>query len=223
MATDSIFLVHCPPIYAQFLAPPVRTETTGEEPRPTSPLDLQRHLGDLLASMVGGDVAFEVDGERARCSRHTGMCSLHGHLCSWRSFLSDESEGHGSHMYPWHGREGVQGPCSISPDSMPVMDECDKTVMCQHLFLAADRYNLQRLKLICEDMLSSSVDISTAVTTLVLAEQHGCAGLKDACFKFLKAPGNMKAVMATDGFQHLKNSCPSLLEELLAMVAPLTC
>jgi speckle-type POZ protein len=53
-------------------------------------------------------------------------------------------------------------------------------------------------------MLSSSVDISTAATTLVLAEQHGCAGLKDACFKLLKAPGNMKAVMATDGFQHLK-------------------
>jgi hypothetical protein len=54
MAIDSIFLVHyCPPIYAQFLAPPLRTETTAEEPRPTPSLDLQRHLkGNGVATLA---------------------------------------------------------------------------------------------------------------------------------------------------------------------------
>jgi speckle-type POZ protein len=108
----------------------------------------------------------------------------------------------------------------IYTDSLPESDAADKAVMAQHLLVAADWYDLQRLKLICEDMLRSSVDISLAATTLVLAEQHACQELKAACFEFLKAPGNLKAVMASDGFQHLKRSCPSLLEELLAVVAP---
>jgi speckle-type POZ protein len=90
----------------------------------------------------------------------------------------------------------------IYTDCMPVIDEYDKTVMCQHLLVVADKYNLQRLKMICEDMLRGSVDVSLwRLRTLVLAEKHGCQGLKDACLKFLKSPGNIKAVMATDGFQ----------------------
>jgi speckle-type POZ protein len=55
---------------------------------------------------------------------------------------------------------------------------------------------------------------------LALAEQHGCHGLKEECFNFLKSPGMMKAVVATDGFEHLKNSCPSILQELVTKLAP---
>lgn len=86
--------------------------------------------------------------------------------------------------------------------------------------MAADRYNMERLKMICEDILRKGINTDVVATTLVLAEQHGCCGLKDACFKFLVSPGNLKTVMASDSFQHLKNSCPTLLDELLAKVAP---
>ncbi|KAK3160849.1 hypothetical protein QOZ80_1BG0065820 [Eleusine coracana subsp. coracana] len=99
----------------------------------------------------------------------------------------------------------------IYTDSLPVVEDSDKIVMALHLLVATDRYNLVRLKLICEDVLSSNIDITIAASTLVLAEQHGCHELKKACFKFLKAPGNLTAVMATDGFRHLKRSCPSVL------------
>jgi speckle-type POZ protein len=44
--------------------------------------------------------------------------------------------------------------------------------------------------------------------------------LKEACFKFLKSPGNLKAIMHSDEFQRLTTRCPSLLSELLAKVAP---
>lgn len=64
------------------------------------------------------------------------------------------------------------------------------------------------------------IDIGTIATTLALAEQHGCRVLKEECFSFLKSPGVMKAVVATDGFEHLKNSCPSILEELITELAP---
>jgi speckle-type POZ protein len=74
-------------------------QDTVNEPRPTPLLDLQRHLGALLESKVGGDVTFEVDGEMFTAHRYV-LCTvvrLHG-----GAFWSDESEIHGSHMYPWH-------------------------------------------------------------------------------------------------------------------------
>ncbi|KAI4963127.1 hypothetical protein ZWY2020_019680 [Hordeum vulgare] len=88
------------------------------------------------------------------------------------------------------------------------MDDGDTAAMAQHLLVAADRYGMERLKLICEGKLCSHLCKSTAATTLALAEQHGCGTLKKACFKFLTYPGNLKAVMASEGFQHLRSSCP---------------
>ncbi|KAK1648066.1 hypothetical protein QYE76_065871 [Lolium multiflorum] len=105
----------------------------------------------------------------------------------------------------------------IYTDSWPLLVDADEAVeMTQHLLVAADRYGLERLKLICEDMLCDRIDTSTVATTLTLAEQHGCRVLKQACIYFLQwVPGNLKAVMASDGFQHLKASCPSLVKAII--------
>lgn len=109
----------------------------------------------------------------------------------------------------------------IYTDSLPHVDDGDAIGMAQHLLVAADRYNLERLKLICVQKLCNSMDTSMVATTLALAEQHGCRGLKEVCFKFLGSAGNiLKAVMASDGFEHLRSSCPSVLKELVAKLAP---
>jgi speckle-type POZ protein len=88
----------------------------------------------------------------------------------------------------------------IYTDSLPEIAEGDTAAMCQHLLVAADRYSMERLKLICEEKLCNHICKRTAATTLTLAEQHGCGTLKKACFKFLASPGNLKAVMATVGY-----------------------
>ncbi|XBJ18656.1 hypothetical protein VPH35_009772 [Triticum aestivum] len=103
----------------------------------------------------------------------------------------------------------------IYTDSLPNIDEDEIVGMAQHLLVAADRYNLERLKLMCEETLCKSINKDSAATTLALAEQHGCDGLKKACFEFLTSVDNLKAVMASDGFAHLKSSCPSILEVLV--------
>jgi speckle-type POZ protein len=37
----------------------------------------------------------------------------------------------------------------------------------------------------------------------------------------MRTPGVMKAVMPSEGFQHLRTSCPFLIEEMLAkLIAP---
>ena len=89
--------------------------------------------------------------------------------------------------------------------------------MCQHLLVAADMYDMGRLKLICEERLCKYINMGSAATILALAEQHNCEGLKKACFDFLGSPTNLKAVITTDGFQHLSRSCASLMIEIVAM------
>uniref|UniRef100_A0A804MTL6 MATH domain-containing protein n=1 Tax=Zea mays TaxID=4577 RepID=A0A804MTL6_MAIZE len=111
-------------------------------------------------------------------------------------------------------------------DELPDLEELTgvnttwvSTLMAQHLLAAADRYALERLKLLCELKLCEDVAINTVANTLALAEQHHCYQLKTVCLKFVALPENLKAVMQTDGFDYLQQSCPSLLTELLEYVA----
>ena len=75
----------------------------------------------------------------------------------------------------------------IYTDTLPEMKEGEECAMAQHLLVAADRYNLERLKLICEDKLCKYIDTGSAATILALAEKHNYHGLKDACFAFLSS------------------------------------
>jgi hypothetical protein len=50
--------------------------------------------------------------------------------------------------------------------------------MAQHLLVAADRYELIRLRRICERRLCETVDVETVATTLTLAEQNHADELK---------------------------------------------
>ncbi|KAK4558500.1 hypothetical protein RGQ29_008006 [Quercus rubra] len=111
-------------------------------------------------------------------------------------------------------------------DSLPDMQELTglnttwaSTLMAQHLLAAADRYGLERLRVLCEANLCEGVAINTVATTLALAEQHHCFQLKAVCLKFVALPENLRAVMQTDGFEYLKQSCPTVLTELLEYVA----
>lgn len=73
--------------------------------------------------------------------------------------------------------------------------------MAQHLLVAADRFALSRLRRICERRLCERVDISTAATTLALAEQNNASDLKRVCLAFVSR--NLQAVMASEGYQHM--------------------
>ena len=70
--------------------------------------------------------------------------------------------------------------------------KCASTIMAQHLLAAADRYGLERLRLVCEAKLCEDIAISTVATTLALAEQHHCFQLKAVCLKFIASRENLK-------------------------------
>lgn len=84
-------------------------------------------------------------------------------------------------------------------DRLPDMEELTgvnskwvSTLMSQHLLAAADRYGLERLRLLCEASLCEDVAINSVATTLALAEQHHCFQLKAVCLKFVAMPENLR-------------------------------
>ncbi|KAF6982417.1 hypothetical protein CFC21_000808 [Triticum aestivum] len=87
--------------------------------------------------------------------------------------------------------------------------------MAKPLLVGADRYKLERLKLICEEELCRHMGVHSVAAMLALAEQHCCRVLKEACTRFLSEPGNLKAAMATRDFEQLKTGCHPALMELV--------
>ncbi|TVT99186.1 hypothetical protein EJB05_55455, partial [Eragrostis curvula] len=179
------------------------------------PSDMHRHFGELLSSEVCADVTLEAGGWRFEAHR----CVLAARSPVFKAkLLGPMKEGAGSsaiHIEDIEPRV-LRGVLQFMyTDTVPEMSKEEEAAMSQHLLEAADRFNLQRLKLICEDKLCGCIDTSSVVNTLALAEQHNCQGLKEKCFEFLKAT-NLNAAMATDGFNHLASSCPTVLEELMS-------
>jgi speckle-type POZ protein len=95
----------------------------------------------------------------------------------------------------------------------------DKSARLQHLLVAADRYGVEKLRVICEGKLCESIDVETVATTLVLAEQHRFKDLQEACLEFMTSRKVLRAVMETDGFKHLVATCPLLMKEILEKVS----
>ncbi|XBI49658.1 hypothetical protein VPH35_113197 [Triticum aestivum] len=188
---------------------------------PVPPCDLHRHLGELLETEKGADVVFEVDGETVAAHR----CLLAARSPVFRAELFGPMK---------EGNAVAAGVVRVEDmdaevfkalirfaytGSLPETRKKDEDVRCQHLLVAADRYGMERLKLICEEKLREYINLGTVATILALAEQHHCKWLKRACFDFLATPANLSAVMTTDGFQfqHLNMSFPSVIVELMAM------
>jgi speckle-type POZ protein len=71
----------------------------------------------------------------------------------------------------------------IYTDELPDM-LCDGNMsisMAQHLLMASDRYQLERLRAICEKRLVDTVDIETVSTTLMLADKCNADNLRQVC------------------------------------------
>ncbi|CAO2149792.1 unnamed protein product [Urochloa humidicola] len=175
------------------------------------PSNFHQHLADLLATGIGADVTFEVHGE---------MFAVHKNVLAARSSVF-KAEFFGClvkenvEARPRIRIDGIEPRVFeamlhfIYTDTLPKFDWGDKLVMAQHLLVAADRYNIERLVSVCEFTLSLFIDRSLAVSTLVLAQQHGCHQLEEACFKFLMPSENYKDFLVGDDMEHLASTFPS--------------
>jgi speckle-type POZ protein len=214
---DDSFTVRCDVVVIQDIC---TKETTATKFIYVPPPELNQHLGELLKNEKGADVVFEVGGE-----------TIAAHRC----VLASRSQVFSAELFGLMKEGDTAGVVRIDDmeaqvfkallyfaytDSLLETSKEEEDVMCQHLLVAADKYNMQRLKLICAEKLCEYINVGTVATILALAEQHHCDGLKKACFDFLSSPAHLRAVVATNGFQLLYKSCPSLVTELIAMPSP---
>eukprot|EP01018_Ginkgo_biloba_P014057 Gb_18050 [translate_table: standard] len=205
----------------------VVTHTEGPKqytiPVPNS--DLGQSFGAFLDSGEGVDVSFDVDGEIFQA--HKLVLAARSPVFKAQLFGPMRDKNTDNIKI-----EDMEAPVFkamlhfIYLDALPDTHELTgstsssaSTMMAQHLLAAADRYGLDRLRLLCEAKLCEEVSTDTVATTLALAEQHHSSQLKSVCLKFAAAPANLGAVMQTEGFEYLEESCPSLLSELLETVA----
>jgi speckle-type POZ protein len=96
--------------------------------------------------------------------------------------------------------------------------ESRREMICDWL-AAADRYDLERMRLLCESALSETIDVENAAGTLELADRHHCPQLKAFCVDYIASPGVLKAVLATGGYRELKANSPSVVADVLEKLA----
>jgi speckle-type POZ protein len=217
---DDSFTVRCDiVVLSGFRAEEVGSAKNDSAPRSVAvpPSDLIQHLGDLLTAGKGADVVFEVGGETL--AAHRWLLAARSPVFAAELFGSMSESG---------GAAGVVRVADMDArvfkallrfvytDSWPETAKEEECAMAQHLLVAADRYGMERLKLVCEDKLCKNISLGTAANILELAELHSCRELKDACFDFLISSGNLSAAMTRSDFENLKTSCPSLVKELIA-------
>ncbi|CAL4994096.1 unnamed protein product [Urochloa decumbens] len=182
------------------------------------PSNIHKHFEQMLKDGKGMDVTFNVDGRL-----------FHAHRC----VLAARSPVFEAELY---GRMKENATDPINVDEMEpsifeellyflytdsVSDKCDidNNMAMQHLLVAADRYGLDRLRLMCEVKLCHDIDAQTVATTLALAEQNHCMHLKDACLRFVASRDVLGVVMKTDVFKHLVESYPMVTVEILDKIA----
>ncbi|XP_024317547.1 BTB/POZ and MATH domain-containing protein 1-like isoform X2 [Brachypodium distachyon] len=109
----------------------------------------------------------------------------------------------------------------IYTDEFPELDDIDddddedeEEDMIQHLLVAADRYGMERMKLMCERIFSECLDSKTVATTLAFADQYNCSQLKDACIGFINSLDTMDPVLSSTGYEHLKRACPNIFVDI---------
>ncbi|WVZ59736.1 hypothetical protein U9M48_009840, partial [Paspalum notatum var. saurae] len=220
---DDSFAIRCDVVVINEFRAKEVPEVTIQPSVSVPPSDLHQHLGNILQTEKGADVVFDVAGQTF--AAHRCVLAARSPVFSAELFgMMKESDTGGVVRI-----EDMEAPVfkallyfiytDLFPKATKQDGDLDEDVLSQHLLVAADRYNLERLKLLCEKKLCDYIDVDTVATILALAEQHCCHGLTKVCFHFLSSPANLMAVMASDGFKHLSRSCPSVMEELISMLA----
>ncbi|KAL5230057.1 hypothetical protein ABZP36_028833 [Zizania latifolia] len=151
------------------------------------PSDIGAHLGGLLDSLRGADVSFVVGGENFPAHRavlaarspvfRAGLLGNMSESTSSRITLRDIEPATFRALLRFIYTDELAGDGGELEAGSPT----DALV---HLLVAADRYALDRLKLMCAQKLVDSMTAETVADILACAETHSCPELKKICIDF---------------------------------------
>ncbi|TVU42615.1 hypothetical protein EJB05_09034, partial [Eragrostis curvula] len=183
------------------------------------PSDLPEHLGSLLKEGMGTDVTFDIQGKSFPAHR---MLLAARSLVFKAELLGPMKEGRADRIAIHEIQPEVFEALLhfVYTDSLPSMDDGKGggINLVGDLLVAADRYAMDRLKLVCERTLSRSLTVDNVSAVLVLANRHNCTALKDACVEFVNSDRIMDDVTRTQGYAGLKSDHPYVLIELFEKI-----
>uniref|UniRef100_F6UG35 BTB domain-containing protein n=1 Tax=Ciona intestinalis TaxID=7719 RepID=F6UG35_CIOIN len=90
-------------------------------------------------------------------------------------------------------------------------------VMASQLLAAADKYALERLKVMCEESLCSNLSVENVAEILILADLHNACQLKEMAIDFIN--NHALDVMETSGFNVMVRSHPHLVADAFRALA----
>ncbi|XBI95028.1 hypothetical protein VPH35_031569 [Triticum aestivum] len=157
------------------------------------PMELPGHLERMLGKQRGADITFRVRGRDF---------SAHSFLLAERS-PKDMARIEVADMEPAIFHMMLH---YIYTDILPSCNDQGgrTTALMQQLLAAADRYGLDRLKLMCEEELCRRIDAETIMSMHALAHRYHCDRLKHACLQFLTwSPEVLADVFESSGFNEL--------------------
>ncbi|XP_010256806.1 PREDICTED: BTB/POZ and MATH domain-containing protein 3 isoform X2 [Nelumbo nucifera] len=182
---DDCLIMHC-------TVGVVRTRMEGHKQYniPIPPSDMGQSLKELLETGLGSDIVFEVGDDIFKAHKlilaarspvfRAQFFGLIGNPNTDRVVVEDVEPSIFKAMLLFMYTDELPDVYELTGS----ISTCTSTIMVQHLLAAADRFGLDRLKLLCEAKLCEEVNADTVMTTLALAEQHHCSQLKMICLKF---------------------------------------
>lgn len=189
--------------------------------------DIGAHFGMLLDNAESSDITFDVAGEKFPA--HKLVLAARSPI--FRSKFFDELEEDKQEIiisdlepkvfkamlhFIYRDTLTEDVDVDVATPSSSCMSSVSDTLTAK-LLAAADRYGLERLRLMCGSHLCKDISVNSVAKILALADEHHATELKAVCLRF--AAENLAAVMRSDGFEYLKENCPSLQSELLKTVA----
>ncbi|KAI3936760.1 hypothetical protein MKW92_033665 [Papaver armeniacum] len=188
---------------------------------PVPPSDMIQNLKGLLKSEIGSDITFQVADEEFRA--HKSILAARSPVFKAMFFgLVGNPDMETAVIEEFDPFAFKAMLLFLYSDELPEAHElsdsdsvCTSTTLMRHLLAAADRFDLARLKLMCEAKLCEDITANTVADTLFLAERYQCKELKTVCLNFAAKPENLGEVMKSDAYSHVEECSPSLLTDLL--------
>jgi speckle-type POZ protein len=177
--------------------------------------DIGKHLGALLETSDGADVSFTIGDETFRAHRAV----LAARSAVFRAELLGSMAEATMPNITLHDIAPATFRVMLRfvyTDALPADSELggSPSEMMKDLLAAADRYALDRLKILCAQKLWEAVSADTVASTLAFAETYSCPELKNRCIGFFATWGNFKKAVLTKGFVQLVQQFPSVVDEL---------
>ncbi|XBI42734.1 hypothetical protein VPH35_107588 [Triticum aestivum] len=200
------------------------------------PSDLPTHFGDLLLSKEGADITFQVGGKKL--AAHRCVLAARSTVFKTQLYGGAISEGAVALAPSVVNIDGIEANVFaglltfIYTDGMPVFEDAmpigfmnsDKgekhATWLLQLLEAAEKYDLKKLKLVCEEKFANLICEKRVADVIVVAERRRCRWLKEACLEFIKTHTSLHKAFTADGLEQIIRTCsPAVLEELISSFA----